>query len=84
MQKRIGVVSIIVEDLKNAENVNSILHDFSKIIIGRMGLPNKDYGVSIISVVVDGTNDQISAMTGRLGKIENVTVKTALAKMKES
>ena len=80
MQQRLGVVAIVVEELSAAEEVNNILHGFSEIIIGRMGLPYRDKGVSVISIIVDGTGDKISALTGRLGRIKNVSVKTALAK----
>jgi len=80
VQTRVGVVGIIVEDLENANKVNSILHNFSHIIIGRMGIPYKEKNISIISVVVDGTPDEISAMTGKLGNIKSVTVKSAISK----
>ena len=80
MDKRLGVVAIIVEDLTAAEEVNAVLHEFSGAIVGRMGVPYKERGVSVIAVIVDGTGDEISALTGRLGRVRNVSVKTALAK----
>lgn len=80
MEKRLGVVAIVVEDLDKAEDVNSVLHEFSNLIVGRMGIPYKDRGVSVISLIVDGTTDEISAMTGKLGKIVGVSVKSALTK----
>lgn len=80
MQKRLGVVGIIVEDLSAAEEINAVLHEFSGIIVGRMGVPYKERGVSVVSIIVDGTGDEISALTGRLGRVHNVSVKTALAK----
>ena len=79
-QKRLGVVGIVVEHLSAAEEVNAVLHEFSEIIVGRMGIPYKERGVSIISIIVDGTGDQISALTGRLGRVHQVSVKTALTK----
>ncbi len=78
--KRLGVVGIVVEDLSAAEAINTVLHQDAGIIVGRMGIPYRERGVSVISLIVDGENDEISAMTGRLGRIPNVTVKTALAK----
>lgn len=81
MEKRIGVVGIIVENIHNAEKVNAILHDFAEIIVGRMGVPYKARGLSVISIIVDGTSDEISAMTGKLGKISGVNVKSALNKI---
>jgi putative iron-only hydrogenase system regulator len=80
MQKRLGVVGIVVENLAAAEEVNAVLHEFAKVIVGRMGIPYRERGVSIISIIVDGTGDEISALTGRLGRVHNVSVKTALAK----
>ena len=80
MEKRLGVVGIVIEDTAAAEDVNGVLHDFSNIIVGRMGVPYREREVSIISIIVDGTGDDICALTGRLGRIKHVTVKTALAK----
>lgn len=80
MDKRIGIVGIIVENLENANKVNEILHNYSEIIVGRMGIPYKERKVSVISLIVDGTNEEISAMTGKLGKIPGISVKSALSK----
>ncbi len=80
MQKRLGVVGIVVESLSAAEEVNAVLHESSGIIVGRMGIPYRKRGISIISVIVDGTGDEISALTGRLGRIRQVSVKAALTK----
>jgi putative iron-only hydrogenase system regulator len=80
VEKRLGVVGIIVEDMSAAEEINAVLHEFSSIIVGRMGVPYRERGVSVMSVIVDGTGDEISALTGRLGRVRNVSVKTALAK----
>jgi putative iron-only hydrogenase system regulator len=80
MMKRIGVVGIVVENIENADKVNSILHDFANIIVGRMGIPYREKNLSVISLIVDGTSDEISAMTGKLGRIEGVSVKSALTK----
>lgn len=80
MPKRLGVVGIVVEDTGAADEVNAVLHEFAHVIVGRMGIPYRERKVSIISIIVDGTGDEISALTGRLGRINNVSVKTALAK----
>ncbi|NLZ51682.1 MAG: CopG family transcriptional regulator [Thermoanaerobacteraceae bacterium] len=80
MDKRIGVVGIVVEDLESAGAVNSILHEYSQIIVGRMGIPYREKGISVISLIVDGTTDEISAMTGKLGKVKAVSVKSAMTK----
>ncbi|BDR64274.1 CopG family transcriptional regulator [Clostridium tetani] len=80
MNKRVGVVGIVVEDLESSTRVNEVLHDYSHIIIGRMGVPYKEREISVISLIVDGTSDEISAMTGKIGKISGVTVKSAITK----
>ena len=80
MEKRIGIVGIVVEDLSSAEHVNAVLHDYASLIVGRMGLPYRERGVSVISLIVDGTNDEISAMTGKLGRISGTAVKSMIAK----
>jgi len=80
MEKRIGVVGIIIEEFANATFVNDILHDFGNLIVGRIGVPYKDRGIFVISIIVDGTMDEISAMTGKLGKIPGVNVKSAITK----
>lgn len=80
MEKRIAVVGIIIEDKNFSEQINETLHNFSDIIVGRMGLPYKERGVSVISVIVDADTDKISAMTGAIGKIHGVSVKSAISK----
>ncbi len=80
MEKRLGVVGIVVEDNSVSDEINNLLHQYSGIIAGRMGLPYKERGVSVISLIVDGTVDEISAMTGKLGKLKGVSVKSAIAK----
>lgn len=77
MQSRVAVMSIIVEDTKYAEEINSILHIYGQYIIGRMGLPYRQKKISIISVAVDAPQNVISAMAGKLGRIPGVNIKTA-------
>ena len=82
-ENRIGVVGIILESPEeNAARINDILHDFAGIIVGRMGIPYRQRGVAVIALTVDGTTDEIGAMTGKIGQLKNVTVKTALAPKK--
>lgn len=64
MEKRIAVLAVIINELESSEKVNSVLHEYSDIIIGRMGIPYRERGVSVISVVVDTDTDTISAITG--------------------
>ena len=79
-QKRVGVVGIVVERFEAASEINAILHDFAGIIVGRMGIPYRERGVSILSLILDGSTDEISALTGRLGRVRGTSVKTALAR----
>ena len=77
METRVAVISIIVAKEEAVERLNAILHDYSKYIIGRMGLPYRAKDVNIICVAVDAPNDAISALYGKLGSLAGVSVKTA-------
>ncbi len=77
METRVAVISIIVAREEAVERLNAILHDYSKYIIGRMGLPYRAKDVNIICVAVDAPNDAISALSGKLGSLAGVSVKTA-------
>ena len=79
-KKRLGVVGIVVEDLAAAPEVNAILHESAPVIVGRMGIPYKERGVSVLSLIVDGSTDELSALTGRLGRVPGIAVKTALTR----
>ncbi|MDF2926957.1 MAG: CopG family transcriptional regulator [Paenibacillaceae bacterium] len=82
MSKRIGVVNIIVQEFEGVAKVNAILHDSSHVIIGRLGLPYKERGISaVITLVVDATSDEISSLTGKLGKIDGINVKSVMNKL---
>lgn len=81
METRIALIGIIVEDGKAADRINHTLHSYSSYIIGRMGLPYRERGVSIISVVMDAPNEVISALSGKLGMIPGVTTKTLYSKI---
>jgi putative iron-only hydrogenase system regulator len=81
MNKRIGFVGIIIENrTKVADKVNHVLSEAGDIIVARVGLPYKERGVAVITLTVDATTDEIGALTGKLGAIEGVSVKSALAK----
>lgn len=80
MKTRIGVVGIVIEDLEVAGKVNEVLHENAGIIIGRMGIPYKERSLNVISIIVDGTTDEIGSLTGKLGNIKGVNVKSALSK----
>lgn len=81
MERRIGVVGIVVENRKEvSDKLNQILSEYGDIIVGRMGIPYKERGLCVISLIVDGTTDQIGALTGKLGALSGVKVKSALTK----
>lgn len=77
MDSRVAVISIIVEKEEAVERLNALLHNYAQYIIGRMGLPYRAKGVNIICVAVDAPNDVISALSGKLGSLSGVSVKTA-------
>lgn len=80
MEKRIGLIAIIVE--KDAvEKLNQVLHDYGEHIVGRMGIPYHQRNVSVISVVVDASTNIISSLSGKLGMIEGVSIKTVYSKL---
>ncbi len=81
MDKRIGTITIIVTNRKNqSEKVNKILSEYGDVIIGRMGIPYLPKGLYIISLIVHATTDEIGALTGKLGALTGVQVKSALTK----
>ncbi|WP_312037184.1 TM1266 family iron-only hydrogenase system putative regulator [Clostridium neonatale] len=71
---------MIVEDINATEKLNSILHEYGEYIIGRMGIPYREKKISVISIVVDATNDVISSLSGKLGMIKGINVKTMYSK----
>jgi len=83
MENRIAAVSIIVSDPEAVEELNQLLHAFGEYIIGRMGIPYRKRGVSIICIAVDAPADAINALTGKIGRIKGVTAKAAYAAMEQ-
>lgn len=79
MDTRIAVMSIIVENNDSAAALNDILHDYADFIIGRMGIPYRQRRVNIISVALDAPQATISAISGKIGNLEGVKVKTAFS-----
>ncbi|HHV60523.1 MAG TPA: iron-only hydrogenase system regulator [Clostridiaceae bacterium] len=80
MDKRISVISIIVEDTSAAGEINDLLHQFGDYIIGRMGIPYRERGISIICVVLEAPGDITSSLSGKLGMIKGVSVKTVTSR----
>ena len=77
METRIAVISIIVEKPEATAALNALLHQYGRYIIGRMGIPYRQRGISIISVAVEAPQDAISALSGKLGRMEGVSAKAA-------
>ena len=80
METRVVLIAIIVEDGESVAALNDILHDYSEYIIGRMGIPYRQKGINIISVVVDAPHDDISALTGKIGRLGGVSAKAVYSK----
>lgn len=76
--KRIGVVAILVQERQNIAKVNELLSTFNGIIIGRIGLPRHEDNLNVISLIVEGTTDDIGALTGKLGGMSGITTKSLL------
>lgn len=77
METRVAVIGIIVEKNEAVEKMNLTLHEYSKYIVGRMGIPYREKGISIISIAIDAPQDIISALSGKIGRIDGVSAKTA-------
>ena len=81
MESRVALVGIIVENRDAVEQVNRILHDYAPYILGRMGIPCPDKGISIISIAVDAPQDVISTLSGKIGRLQGISTKTSGAAM---
>ncbi len=81
MEQRIALIGIIIEKEESVEPLNRLLHEYKNDIVGRMGIPYRDRGVNIISVVIDAPTEAISALSGKLGMLEGVTAKALYSKM---
>lgn len=80
METRIAIIGIIVYNKESVSKINSLLHSYGDYIIGRMGIPYREKDLSVISVVMDAPNDTIGALTGKLGMVKDITVKTVYSK----
>lgn len=79
MASRVGVISIIVENSESVAELNTVLHNYGEYIIGRMGIPYRQRGISIISVAIDAPQDVISALSGKIGNLKGISAKTVLS-----
>ena len=77
METRVAVMSMVVENPDSVEKLNAFLHEYGEFIIGRMGIPYRKRGISIISVALDAPQNTIAALAGKIGSLSGVNVKTA-------
>ena len=80
MDRRIAILGIIVEDMDRVERVNELLHEYREYIVGRMGMPYRERGVSVISVVMDADTNTVNALSGKLGMTPGVSAKAVYSK----
>lgn len=83
METRIAIIAIIVEDRGASKELNQLLHQYSEYVVGRMGIPYRQKNVSILSVVIDAPQDDISALSGKLGMLPGVSSKTVYSRLPE-
>ena len=79
METRVALIGIIVENEASVAALNDLLHQYAPYIIGRMGVPYRQRGVNVISVALDAPQDVISALSGKIGRLEGITAKTVYA-----
>ena len=83
MESRIALIGIVVSNFDSVDALNHLLSEYGKYIVGRMGIPYREKGVSIISVAMDAPNDVISALSGKIGMLSGISTKTIYAKVPE-
>ena len=76
MENRVAIMAVIVENSDSVEALNALLHEYGEFIIGRMGIPYKTKDINIISIALDAPQDTVSALSGKIGKIDGISVKT--------
>ena len=83
MENRVAVISMIVGRSGDVEALNSILHEYGEFIIGRMGIPYRKRQINIISVVIDAPQDTIATLSGKIGSLTDINVKTAYSNVQD-
>lgn len=79
MDTRVALIGILIKETGSVEKLNALLHDYGSFIIGRMGIPYRERNMNIISIAVDAPQDVIAAMSGKIGALPGISVKTAYA-----
>lgn len=80
MENKLAVIAITITNTQSIERVNAILHDFRDNVLGRMGIPLQDRGVSVISIILDAPQESINSLSGKLGMLDGVNSKVLTAK----
>lgn len=80
METKLSIIGIFIQSPEAVSEVNDLLHQYADKIVGRMGLPYRDRGVNVISVIIDASADDISALAGKLGRIDGISAKTMQSK----
>lgn len=81
METRLGFIGIVIEDLAFSPKVNAVIGQYMPLVRARMGIPDRDNSRGVVTLIVEGTTDELGALTGKLGAIESVTCKSQLTKV---
>ncbi len=81
METRIALIAIVIENRESTGKLNDVLHEYGEYIVGRMGIPYRKRNISVISIVMDAPSDTISALSGKLGMIPHINIKTVYSKL---
>jgi putative iron-only hydrogenase system regulator len=84
MENRIAMIGIVVEEERSAESLNHLLSEYKQYVVGRMGIPYRQRGINLISIVLDAPGDAISSLSGKLGQLPGISAKTLYAKLPEN
>lgn len=76
-----ALIAVVVENTDSAEKLNAVIHEYGRYIIGRMGIPYERKNISVISIALDATQDVISSLAGRIGRLDGVSAKTVYSKV---
>ncbi len=81
-EKRLAVISLIIEKRVQSAKINAVLSEFGDYIVARMGIPYRERNVNVICIIIDAPNEVINTITGKIGMLEGVTAKTLTSKLK--
>jgi len=83
MEQRIGTITILIRDKEPVAAVNALLSEYGSIILARQGLPLVSRNIRVISLIIEGSTETVNALTGKIGRLKNVEVKSVLTKYRE-